>query len=593
MRISKLLFVAILYSYGICAQSSDDYSAKDSDTAYESTSVFDQGIERSPGITDPPDFPVRAMAEWEELQAITIAYDPAWPAGHLQALRDIAKEASTEVEVLVICELSTDKEDFIDDGISLENISFSPVGIDNVQQVWIRDYGPHTMYSNDVEDMLLIDWIYEEEFSIIDTIASFALAEYYNLPLYLTTESPLNLRLDGGNFLTDGLGTAFSSDRVMLENGEEHIIDNVMSQFMGIDTYIKFDRLQFDVIHHVDMHMKLLDEETILFGEYPEGISDWGRIEANIAYLQENFTSPFGTPYKIVRIPMPPDQNGDYPSFENTGCSAHSTPCYNTYTNALFVNKKILVPTYQQPANDNQALMIWQELMPGYTIIGIDCSGVIPKYGAIHCISKEIGSNDPLLIVHQKLKNVCDTDLYHRFEASVQHKSGIQEVNLFYKTVEESTFSSIAMEQLTDNIWEAEIESFPIGTVVEYYISATANSGKQLNRPLVAPEGYWTFEVNCLTSTSDIEDLSALAMKKAYPNPTENEIWIPVESTTTQEISLLLKDVVGRELGIIFDGAIQPGTQKYVLHTNHLSAGTYFIFLQSNLGVQTQKFVKK
>ena len=36
-------------------------------------------------------------------------------------------------------------------------------------------------------------------------------------------------------------------------------------------------------IHHVDMHMKLLDEETILVGEYPEGVSDYYLIESNIA----------------------------------------------------------------------------------------------------------------------------------------------------------------------------------------------------------------------------------------------------------------------------------------------------------------------
>lgn len=39
---------------------------------------------------------------------------------------------------------------------------------------------------------------------------------------------------------------------------------------MGIDRYIKMDELPYDGIHHIDMHMKLLDEETLLVGEYPQ-----------------------------------------------------------------------------------------------------------------------------------------------------------------------------------------------------------------------------------------------------------------------------------------------------------------------------------
>ena len=32
--------------------------------------------------------------------------------------------------------------------------------------------------------------------------------------------------------------------------------------------------LPYDGIHHIDMHMKLLDEETLLVSEYPDGVAD-------------------------------------------------------------------------------------------------------------------------------------------------------------------------------------------------------------------------------------------------------------------------------------------------------------------------------
>src|SRR5690606_20878737 len=114
----------------------------------------------------------------------------------------------------------------------------------------------------------------------------------------------------GGNNFSDGMGTNFSSKLVLEENGinnmwgtsnhTEEGVDSIMRRFYGIDRYVKFDVLPYDGIHHIDMHMKLLNEETLLVGEYPEGVIDRDQIEANIQYLLVNFTTPFGTPYKVV-----------------------------------------------------------------------------------------------------------------------------------------------------------------------------------------------------------------------------------------------------------------------------------------------------
>ena len=87
---------------------------------------------------------------------------------------------------------------------------------------------------------------------------------------------------------------------------------------MGIDNYILMEVLPYDDMFHIDMHMKLLDEQTVLVAEYPEGIADGPQIEANLQYVLSNFNSAFGTPYKVIRIPSPPstrklsDNNGSY-----------------------------------------------------------------------------------------------------------------------------------------------------------------------------------------------------------------------------------------------------------------------------------------
>ena len=70
-----------------------------------------------------------------------------------------------------------------------------------------------------------------------------------------------------------------------------------MNEFMGITNYIKMEELPFDAIHHIDMHMKLLNEETLLVAEYPEGVSDGPQIEENLQYILDNFTTKYGTPF--------------------------------------------------------------------------------------------------------------------------------------------------------------------------------------------------------------------------------------------------------------------------------------------------------
>src|SRR6185369_6851486 len=180
--------------------------------------------------------------------------------------------------------------------------------------IWCRDYGPWNIYTNDVDSLALIDWIYNRPRPKDDTVPS-GIMRYTGLPMYEMTTSPFDLVHTGGNFMVDGFGTAFSSKLILKENQTktEAQIDTTMKKFMGIQRYIKMDTLPYDEIHHIDMHMKLLDEETILMAEYPPGISDGPQIEANLNYVVSNFNSVFGTPYKVVRIPSPPDGGGDYP----------------------------------------------------------------------------------------------------------------------------------------------------------------------------------------------------------------------------------------------------------------------------------------
>ncbi|MGL4596213.1 MAG: agmatine deiminase family protein, partial [Bacteroidia bacterium] len=362
------------------------------------------------GIPLPPASPVRTMAEWEEIQALTITW-----TSYASTLRQIVAAAQTETQVYIICtDSNTVKNYLTTNNVPLTNLHYVQAPYNSV---WMRDYGQNTAYTNDVDSLILVDWIYNRPRPKDDTIPS-VFAREFGIPLYETTMAPYDLIHTGGNFMSDGFGTGFSSELVLDENPSKtnDQIDSIMSWFMGIDRYILMPTLPYDGIHHIDMHMKLLDEETILVGQYPQGVSDGPQIEANLQYVLSNFNSIYGTPYKVVRIPQPPDNNGDYPNQGGDYC---------TYSNAVFVNKTVILPLYYAQY-DTTALRIWQEALPGYRIVGINCNTIIQASGAIHCITHSIGVSDPLLISHQALPNTKNTATPYHVDALVKHRSGIQ-----------------------------------------------------------------------------------------------------------------------------------------------------------------------
>ncbi len=431
-------------------------------------------------IPSPPPAPVRTMAEWEQVQALIITW-----AGQTTILREIVRNAVNECKVLIITTNPANVEStLIGAGISLDSVRFVNEAFNSI---WVRDYGPWTVYKNDVDSLWIMDWIYNRPRAEDDATPA-AIAAYLDLPIYEATQFPDDWVHTGGNHLPDGMGTLFSSNLVLEENPSktELQIDSIANKFMGVNQYIKFPTLPFDGIHHLDMHMRLIDEETIIFGQYPEGVADGPQIENNIEYLLDSFKTSFGNDFKIVRLPMPPDNNR-YPDQGGD---------YRTYTNSIFINKTILVPTYEERF-DTTALRIYRENLPGYNVVGINCNNIIGSLGALHCITKTVGVADPLLIAHSRLRDVHDSVSLYPLSAYIRHRSGIKSASVFYRTSADMEYASLDMtlQDTAGNIWIADIPSFIAGAEIQYYIHAEANDGKVQVRPIVAPEGYFKFRV--------------------------------------------------------------------------------------------------
>jgi agmatine deiminase len=537
------------------------------------------------GILTPPPFStLRTMAEWEEIETLFITW-----TSYTAILREIVKYAQTETMVTISCSDSLTVKNYLTSGgVPLTNLRFI---IAPYNSIWCRDYGGNTVYGNEVDSLLMVDWIYNRPRPKDDTIP-YSQAKLWNVPMYETAQSPYDLVHTGGNFMADGFGTAFSSQLTDQENTNHSAaqIDTIMKKFMGISRYIRFPVLPYDGIHHIDMHMKLLDEETLLVGQYPQGVSDGPQIEANLAYILANFNSVYGTPYKVVRIPQPPDKFGAYPNAGGYYC---------TYANATFVNKTVILPTYYTQY-DTTALRIWKEALPGYKIIGIDCdnsgSNIISQSGAIHCITHSLGVKDPLLISHQAISAACDTTSGIAVNAKIMHKTGVQSAQVYWTndTAQGYTAVPMTLTNVQANTWTGYIPQQAAGNKVFYYIKATANNAKTINRPMPAPKSYWKFSVSgCATGSMAGVSASPFEVKPLFPNPASSITCIPVVNNKAQQVKVTLKNVLGQQTDVLHDGMVPAGEKNFFLFADRYAEGVYIVEISAGGNVYQQKVVVK
>ncbi len=539
------------------------------------------------GIVTPPGLVPRTMAEWEESQAIVIAWI-SYPA----VLAEIVRYAREECRVIIICSNIQTVKTYL----TSKNVDFSSnveFVIGSYNTVWIRDYGPNPVYLKGVDSLALVDWIYNRPRPLDDKINDL-IGSYMNLPVYSTSTAPYDLVNTGGNYMSDGMGTAFASKLVLDENGpnnkygfsnlNEAEVDSLMYKFMGIKNYILMQTLPYDGIHHIDMHMKLLDEKTLLVGKYPDGTADGPQIEANIQYILSGYQTTFGTPFRIIRVTMPPDASGIYPDQGGD---------YRTFANALIINKSVLLPIYQ-PKYDTTAVSIWQNAMPGYKIRTIDCNSMISASGAIHCITHEIGVLNPLLIQHLSLSDVNGSfPLGYPVDAFIQHKSGIQLATIYYRLKGETDWKTVSMtvKDESTHAYTAFIPEQVNGSTIEYYIEATANTGKVQTKPMTAPDGFYSFKVGFVTTTNNLSTTPSYG--DIYPNPASAITCLPVISNNSEPISIKLVDIFGRTVKHIYNGNSFPGEHNYFLDASDLIPGSYIVRYSTNNAVYSKVLMVK
>ena len=321
--------------------------------------------------TDPPEHPVRMVAEFEEMQAVLVRYPFGIP---MSLIQEMAEDCIVLTIVASPAEQTLVTNQYQSNGVNLENCEFL---IAPTNSYWTRDYGPWFVVDGN-NQVGVCDFPYNRPRPFDDEIPV-EISEYYDLPLY-----GMDLSHTGGNWMCDGLGKAASSDLVWEENaGLSHQdIDTLVSDYLGVSKYhVLLDPLG-EYIKHIDCWSKFLDVDKVLVGQVPTSDPRYPDYEfiANYFALQ---TSSWGIPYQVYRVYTPGNNQ--------------VTP----YTNSLILNKKVFVPLTGNQWDD-EAIAVYEEAMPGYQVVGVQYGGW-ENTDALHCRAKGIADQGMLFVRHMPL----------------------------------------------------------------------------------------------------------------------------------------------------------------------------------------------
>ena len=216
-----------------------------------------------------------------------------------------------------------------------------------------------------------------------------------------TYESHLDFVFEGGSIESDGKGTLLTTSECLLSPNRNpdltrDQIEERLLRYFHADRVLWLDHGYLagdDTDSHIDTLARFCPNNTIAYVQCTDSSDEHydalRAMETQLCsfralgkLLAEVEDAPSATvpnasasDFRLIPLPMPsPIYDPD---------DGHRLPA--TYANFLVINGAVLMPTYGQPENDEQARRQLQKAFPKYDIVPIDCRVLIRQHGSLHC----------------------------------------------------------------------------------------------------------------------------------------------------------------------------------------------------------------
>ena len=239
---------------------------------------------------------------------------------------------------------------------------------------WVRDFLPWEANRSDGSRFLLkTEYLPISPLRPYDDRAPFAFASKLSVPLVTVP-----LVMDGGSFTTNGSGIALVSTIIERQNAfwnySRTEIEEILQKYFGITDCLFVDPLDGEPTGHVDMFATFIGTDRLLIGTYDSRVDPVNAERLDEIARQAAQLHTHGKKLTVERITMP----------------EHSDGVWRTFINFVFVGPKVFVPTYpdELALESRQAVTQIRKLIPNRKVVAVDCSKLVTRGGALHCISR-------------------------------------------------------------------------------------------------------------------------------------------------------------------------------------------------------------
>lgn len=555
---------------------------------------------------------IRYPGEFEESQSVVISWSYDYDgtgnvtgadvtSEYAEVSANLAAEIQKVVPVIIRVTLPADstaiKEYMVQRSTPLTNYEFM---VAPGEDWWTRDFGPNGIYYGDHDSLGFIDLKYYDGRDH-DNAFPIAFAKKINKPNYISS-----MHAEGGNLMADGFGGIFFSDVITTVNNDidyrnpvwtkQQTLDSTTSLFAGKQLFNLKTLLCDGGTGHIDLYLKMIDEQTIMASQYPDEITaiDKQRIEDNLQLIASK-KSTYNRPFRIYRIPHPTDDNGKH---TNKTCSEINEDA-RTFVNGLSINDTYIMPSYSDKQSGNvaqteEAKTLMRKIMPGYKVVDIDSRLLSVLGGEIHCITMQIPAENPVLFWHPSVDGYYP-EIKNSFHiiAKITNRSGIATAMCMWRVKGQASFQAI---DLTDSsgYFKGDIQAGNLAGTdeIEYYITATTNNGKTATKPLnVANGGYYNIHFMMRSGVDDHLVQAKNYLFNAYPNPASTKVFIPFYSERHAKALITITDITGKQVKTL-ETLANTGLNEAEVNTDDLNNGIYFYTYTTDGNViATRKFI--
>lgn len=334
---------------------------------------------------------IRLPAEWEKQSGVLLA----WPHedGYWKPILSSAKKAFAELiqtiaqdeTVILVCRNKSETEkDFQALKVSSERIRLYEMPTNDV---WARDFGPITVMQNTTP--IVLNFTFNAWGNKYDMPFDRMIGENLNRQHAFGDNvfRKVDLVLEGGSVECDGQGTLLTTKKCLLNANRNTTFSQAdleveLKNYLGISRILWLNQGYLcgdDTDAHIDTLARFCDPNTICYQSCDDENDEHYQPLQAMAEELKTFRTLQGQPYRLVPLPWP---KAKYSQLTQDRLPA-------SYANFLITNSKIIVPQYQDPA-DQKALAILASCFPNRQVIGINSLSFIENFGSIHCLTMQL-----------------------------------------------------------------------------------------------------------------------------------------------------------------------------------------------------------